>query len=398
MDINNPLSVNETNELLKTIVNTHIGNKMYIKGEITNIKKSGGNMYFALKDDYSSINCVFWRIDNDNFNNGDIVTIGGKLTVYTKNGTYQITATSIEKGGKGDINMKYEKMKEEYEKKNYFSKKRKFPEKIKNIAILTSMEGAALQDIMYVLKNNNFTGNVYVKNCLVQGNSCPKSVKEGIEYFNKNFQNIDILVIARGGGGIEDLMGYSSEEVVKSVYESNIFTISAIGHEIDTMLSDYAADYRAPTPSIAGETIIKYQKKEGEIISKSYEKMKELEYVILSKLTNYENKLNQYTNTHKLYNPISYINSEIEKIEYIKKKIRDKIIHNIHDANHELDKLKIRNNMNNIAKIMKNGYTIITDEKDNLIESVTDFKNKIKEKVKVKIMFNDGEVNLHDLI
>jgi exodeoxyribonuclease VII large subunit len=369
---------------------------------MANVKKAGGNMYFSLKDQISNINAVFWRIDNDNFSNGDIVTVSGKITFYTKQGSYQITASSIEKGGVGDINTKYQKLKDDFEKKMYFSKKRAFPEKIKNIAILTSAEGAALQDILYVLKNNNFVGNVYIKNCLVQGNGCPKSVKDGIEYFNK-LQNttptkFDILVVARGGGSMEDLMGYSSEDVVKAIYESQIFTISAIGHEVDTMLSDFAADFRAPTPSIAGETIIKYQKKENESLSKSYEKIKELEYSILSKISNCESKLNQCANIHKSYNPINFINLEIERVECIKRKIREKIHHNIHDSNHELDKLKIKNNMNNTTKILKNGYTIITDENDNLIETANDFKNKIKEKIGLKIMFSDAEINLTEII
>jgi exodeoxyribonuclease VII large subunit len=402
MDTNNPLSVSEINELIKTIAGTYIGGKIYVKGEISNVKKTGGNMYFSLKDDASNINGVFWKIDNNNFNNGDIVIISGKITFYTKQGTYQITANSIEKGGVGDINTKYQKMKDDFEKKMLFSKKRPFPEKIQNIALLTSTEGAALQDIMYVLKNNKFFGNVYIKNCIVQGNNCPKSVKDGIEYFNKlhisNQIKFDILVIARGGGSIEDLMGYSSEEVVKAIYESQIFTISAIGHEIDTMLSDFAADYRAPTPSIAGETIIKYQKKENDFLLKSFEKMKELEYSILSKISFCELRLNQCANIHKSYNPINFINSEIDRIETIKRKIKEKINHNIHDFNHEIDKLKIKNNMNNTKKIMKNGYAIITDENDNLIETANDFKNKIKEKIGLKIMFSDAEINLIDII
>jgi exodeoxyribonuclease VII large subunit len=401
METNNPLSVSEINELIKTIAATYLDGKVYIKGEIANLKKSGDNLYFSLKDQNSIINAIFWKIGNNSFNNGDVVTLCGKITFYSKQGTYQITATSIVKDGTGDINAKYQKMKEEFDKKMYFSKKRFFPEKIKNIAILTAREGAALQDILFVLNNNKFIGNVYVKNCIVQGINCPNNVKENIEYINnlnkEKKLNIDILVVARGGGSVDDLMGYSSEEVVKAIYNSEIFTISAIGHEIDAMLSDFAADYRAPTPSIAGETIIKYQKKEYDYFSKIGEKIKELEFNILSKLSNYESKLNQCSNIHKSYNPTNIINKQIELYESIQKRIKDKIHHNIHEVVHELDKLKIKNNMHDINKMLKNGYSIVTDEQDNLIQNSQEFKNKLKDKKQIKIMFCDGEINLCDL-
>jgi exodeoxyribonuclease VII large subunit len=401
MQTNDPLSVSEINNFIKTIANTYIGGDIYIKGEIFNIKKNGENMYFSLKDDISNINAVFWKIKDNNYNNGDIVTVKGKITFYIKQGTYQITVNYIEKSGIGELNTKYQKLKEDFEKKMYFSKKRQFPEKIKNIAILTSSEGAALQDILYVLHNNNFCGNVYIKNSLVQGFGCPKSVKDSIEYFNKlhseNKIQIDILVIARGGGNMEDLMGYSSEEVVKAIYESEIFTISAIGHEIDNMLSDLAADYRTPTPSIAGEIIIKQQQKEYDILSKNYNKLKELEHSILSKFAIYESKINQCINNNKLYNPINYINLQIERLLAIEKNMKDTINHNINELNYELEKIKVKNNINNTKKNLKNGYVILTDNNDNLIQTLDIFKDKIKNKEKINFVFSDGKINMVEL-
>jgi exodeoxyribonuclease VII large subunit len=400
MESDKPLSVTEINELVKTVVSTHVGHKIYVKGELSNIKKSNGHLYFTLKDSLSNISGIFWRFNSDAFNNGDMVTVGGKITFFSKQGTYQITATEMDKCGTGDINTKYQKLKDDFDNKGYFSKSKEnkeFPKKIRNIGILTAAEGAALQDILYVLNNNNFMGNVYVKNSIVQGNGCSKSVKDGIQYFNNMKNKVDILVIARGGGSDEDLMGYSTEDVVKSIHESTIFTISAIGHEIDFMLSDFAADFRAPTPSIAGETIIKEQKKEKEKLLCNFEKLKKLEYSILSQISGFESKLNYYVNMHKLCNPINFINNEIEKIESIKKKIKDKILHNINDSIHELDKLKIKNSVHNIKKITKKGYVIITDENDNLIENSIEFKKKIKNKDNIKFMFNDGEICLKDI-
>lgn len=397
MKSNKPLSVSEINELVKSIAATHIGHKIYVKGELTNMKKSNGHLYFTLKDSISNISCIFWKFNSDAFNNGDMITVGGKITFFTKQGTYQITVTELDKCGVGDINAKYQKQKEEFEKKGYYSQKREFPKKIRNIGLLTAKEGAALQDILYVLNNNNFMGNVYIKNTIVQGNSCAKSVKEGIGYFNTMKNKIDILIIARGGGSVEDLMGYSTEEVVEAIFHSKIFTISAIGHEIDFMLSDFAADFRAPTPSIAGETIIKEQNKEKDIIMQNFEKLKNLEFSIISQISSFDNMLHKCINKHKSCNPINFICGEIDKIETIKKKIKDKILHNINDSIHELDKLKIKNSVHSIKKITKKGYVIITDENDILIQNSVQFINKIKNKENIKFMFNDGEVCFSDL-
>jgi exodeoxyribonuclease VII large subunit len=259
---------------------------------------------------------------------------------------------------------------------------------------LTSLEGAALQDILYVLKTNDFKGDVYIKNCMVQGVGCPSSVREGIEYFNKlnNKIPIDILLVSRGGGAITDLLSYSEEEVVKAIYESNIFTISGVGHEIDTMLIDYAVDYRAPTPSVAAETIVKYQKKENEIILKYCEKLKQLEYVIESKITNNISKLNNLKSIHKSLRPDNIIDNEIERLNKILKKIYDKRTYNVIDVSNNLEKLKQKNNMYSTEKILKKGYTIITNENDDLIDTLSEFKNHIDNKIKLKITFSDGSI------
>jgi exodeoxyribonuclease VII large subunit len=394
MEKNKPLSVSEINETLKAVAETHLAHKIYVKGEIANINWRNGHLYFSLKDKLSIISVMYWRCNLDYLENGDIVIVHGKINFYSGRGTYNMIASGIDKCNAEKVDTEYEKLKKKFDQQGYFSKKKNFPPKIRNVALLVSTEGAALQDVLIVLKKNNYIGNIYIKNSINQGNKCSKSIKEGIEYFNNLGKQIDILVICRGGGSEEDLMGYSTEEVVKAIYESNIFTISAIGHEIHFMLSDFAADYRAPTPSVAGEIIIKKQKEEFENLTRSFEKLKNLQYNILSKISNCELILNRYLHACKSCSPVNFINSENERIETIKKKIRDKIFHNIHDSIHELDKLKIKNNVHNIQKVTQKGYAIVTDENDDIIESSTEFQKKIKEKEKLKIMFSDGEVCL----
>lgn len=397
MDPNNALSVSEINELIKTLISENLDKRIYVKGEISNVKKSNGNVYFSLKDECSIINIVFWKPKFTDFSNGDKVIVSGKMTCFTKQGTYHLVGQTIDKSGIGDLQKKYARLKADLEAKSYFSKKRELPNRIERIGILTSLEGAALQDILYVLKTNGYMGEVYVKNCFVQGINCPNSVKEGIEYFNGMHEkkHIDVLIVARGGGSIDDLMGYSSEEVVKAIYKSDIITISAIGHEIDMMLSDLAADFRAPTPSIAGETIIRIQKAYIDSICIYSEKLSRLKYLIESKLSNYENKILNLQSIHKSFNPDSLIDNEMCRLENLLKNMRDKIAYGFSNSLHELEKLKNKNNMYNKTKILKSGYVIIINSQGDLIDNSIDFKKNLME---LKIVFNDETVNLCDII
>ena len=255
---NKKYSVSELNAEIRNCLIAEFNKTINIVGEIANYKNSNGNAYFVIKDDESSINCTIWKNNNNNLKNGLNVTAIGKITTYLKMGTYQLNTYKVVINGVGDIQEKYEKLKLEFEKELDNKLKTKY---INNIGIITAETGAALQDILYVLKSKNFNGNVYIRNCIVQGAQCPDSVCAGIAYFVNNKIDIDVLLVTRGGGAIEDLMGFSDESVVKAFYECNICTISAIGHEIDYMLSDYAADVRAPTPSIAADIIVGQQVK-----------------------------------------------------------------------------------------------------------------------------------------
>jgi exodeoxyribonuclease VII large subunit len=400
MNSNNALSVSDINALVKKILSESLNMTIYVEGEISGLKLSNGNLFFHLKDNNSIISAVFWRIGKCNYTDGDKVKVKAKLSPLVNHGTYKLTVYSIEKDGIGDFHIKYEQLKNKLNDTQYFSKKRKLPSKINRIGILTALEGAALQDIKYVLENNNYIGEIYIKNCIVQGNQCPKSVKEGIQYFNKLSKKtpIDILIIGRGGGSFEDLMGYSTEEVVKAIYDSDIFTISAVGHEVDTMLSDLAADFRAPTPSIAGETIIKLQRKQFENIYNQYENLKHLEHMIQSEIFNYENKLENLKCIHESFNPENIINNTIYKYQNILREVHDNIVHEIHDNYHELEKIKNSNNMFDTSKILKSGYTVVTNDKGDLIETAEQFKKSLRNNEQLQITFRDQTVNLDEML
>lgn len=343
-----------------------------IKGELSGYSKRSGNIYAMIKDKDCSIDIISWNNPNE-YTNGDEVIVTGKLNFYKKTTRISINVYSIEKKGIGDLFNIYISNKNNYEKQGYFdeNKKKKNLNSIENIGIITSADGAALHDILFVLKQNNFKGTIYIKDCLVQGINAATSISNAINYFNtnnvdlENRKKIDLLLITRGGGSFEDLFQFSSDEVIKAIYNSHIYTVSAVGHETDTMLSDYVADYRAPTPSIGAQFIINNYLKKYNLLEKGIS----VKSLIKNALYNKKNILNMKLHNIKKFNVIDTILNDI-----FNKKL--KINNNIRHK-HYLLKNRIKNLKNKInfieekEKILDEGYCIIIDpESENTISDI----------------------------
>ena len=368
------LSVKELNELINVSL-TNEFNNIKVTGEASNIKVSNGHLYMTLKDEESSINVIMWRYDIKNktmkldLKNGDKLIIDGNLNLYIKGGSYNIVANKITKDGIGELHQLYESNKIKYETLGYYDNKKTQPKLFHNIGILTAIDGAALQDILFVLNKNNFKGNIYIKNCAVQGNNCPVSITSGIEYFEKNQSkyNLDVLLITRGGGSFEDLIGFSDELVIESIKQCSIYTISAVGHEIDFMLSDFVADSRAPTPSIAGEIIsTRWKQIDDEIIR-------------------YENILNfNKENIEKM------VDNKINSLDNMKINVKNILQSKINEYKQKMDKLNFQIDNLNIQNILNKGYNILLDESHNIIDNI----ELIEIGQKLNIKLNKGEINV----
>jgi exodeoxyribonuclease VII large subunit len=397
---NNILSVKDVNELIKDIITNTVNHNIIVQGEISNLKTTNGNSYFTLKDSESSINIVAWKKQLCNqYQNGDSVNVEGRITFFIKTGTYQITLWQITKLGLGELYKLYDESKFTFEKKGYFSKKRELPLNIKRIGIITSSEGAALQDILYVLKSNNFIGEVIVKNCSVQGNLCPKSVKSGIKYFinlnnSNNSNHIDVLIIARGGGSFEDLMGYSHKKIVKNIYKCPIITISAIGHEVDFMLSDLAADIRAPTPSIAGEIISHSHKLKKNKIEEYKNNINKIKIMIETHIIAHLNTLQMLNQNVENINPINLIKNKILILKSFKSNIFNILCNKIINYKTNIDKLEQEQQTYDYKKYIEKGYSLIISDDGNIINSKKLFNEHILQQKKLKIIFNDGEIDI----
>ena len=257
------VSVTDLNRYIKNkIADDEYLNNILVKGEISNFKHHyTGHMYFTLKDENSLIKCIMFKSYAQKLNfeprDGMKVYILGSVSVFERDGVYQIYAKVMEEDGLGDLYTRYQKLKKELEEKGLFDErhKKKIPMMPKVIGVLTSQTGSVIRDIINVSTRRN--PNVYIRllPVPVQGEGAGEKIAKGIELMNKN-ELADVLILARGGGSLEDLWPFNEEIVANSIYNSKIPIISAVGHETDFSISDFVADLRAPTPSAAAELAV----------------------------------------------------------------------------------------------------------------------------------------------
>ena len=260
---NMAITVSYLNQYIKEkIADDEYLNHILIKGEISNFKHHyTGHMYFTLKDEKSLVKCIMFKSYAQKLNftpkDGMKVFILGSVSVFERDGVYQVYAQAMEEDGVGDLYAKYQELKEKLEKEGLFDEihKKTIPIMPKIIGVLTSQTGSVIKDIINVSTRRN--PNVYIRllPVPVQGEGAAEKIADGIRYMNQN-NLADVLILARGGGSLEDLWPFNEEIVARAIYESKIPVISAIGHETDFSISDFVADLRAPTPSAAAELTV----------------------------------------------------------------------------------------------------------------------------------------------
>ena len=253
-----PISVKELNLYIKDLVDRDgFLNNVYVKGEISNLKKHyTGHWYFTLKDKDSLIKCVCFKSYTPNVKfdpeDGMQVVVLGTCAVYERDGIYQIYVKGMEQEGLGDLYQKFEELKEKLSKLGMFDEEHKkgIPMLPKSIGVVTSKTGSVIRDIINVTTRRFPSVNIKLYPAAVQGAGAAETICEGIDYFNKE-KNVDVIIIARGGGSLEDLWPFNEEITAHAIYNSEIPIISAVGHETDFTIADFVADLRAPTPSAA---------------------------------------------------------------------------------------------------------------------------------------------------
>ncbi len=259
-----PVSVTQLNEYISRVLTTDplLGN-IRVTGEITNLKyHSSGHIYFSITDENSKINCFFPASYVKNLqiplDDGLKIIINGYINVYKKGGTYTLFVRSIEPCGEGELAAAFEILKKKLDAEGLFSieHKKPIPEFPRKIGIVTSQTGAALQDILKIIKSRTNLVDIVIFPVLVQGEAAASDIAARLDEINEKFDDIDTLIVGRGGGAAEDLQAFSQECVARAIYRSKIPVISAVGHEIDFTIADFVADKRAETPTAAAETAV----------------------------------------------------------------------------------------------------------------------------------------------
>ncbi len=236
-------------------------NSLYVRGEVSNLKyHTSGHIYFSLKDKSGTLSCVMWRGDRRGLafpmKDGDKVIVGGSVNIYEVAGNYQLYAKSIELEGAGLLYEQFLKLKKELEEMGMFSSiyKKPIPQYAFRVGVVTAPTGAAVRDIQNISHRRNPYVQLILYPAIVQGKEAAASIVKGIQLLDK--MNLDVLIVGRGGGSLEDLWAFNEEEVARAVFECKTPVISAVGHETDTTIIDYVSDLRAPTPSAAAELAI----------------------------------------------------------------------------------------------------------------------------------------------
>lgn len=271
-------TVSELNRQIRTILEDSFP-VIWVEGEVSNLRRpSSGHLYFTLKDENAQLRTVLFKNNQGKLKfeleDGQKIICGGSVTVYEKQGEYQLLVEKIEPLGIGALQLALEQLKERLMKEGLFDPlhKRALPSMPRHIGIVTSPTGAAIRDILKVIKRRFFNIEISINPVRVQGEGAAKEIARAIEEFNE-LRDIDVLIVGRGGGSLEDLWAFNEEPVARAIYNSKIPVISAVGHEIDWTIADLVADVRAPTPSAAAEMVIVEKEKISQSVTLSAERI-----------------------------------------------------------------------------------------------------------------------------
>jgi len=367
-------TVQEITEYLQALIKEDaLLSDFWISGEISNFyHHSSGHMYFTLKDKNSQLKTVMFKGYNSSLDfepeEGMQVEARGNLDIYAQRGEYQFYAREMERAGKGKLYQAFEKLKARLEKEGLFaeSKKKEIPFLASKIGIVTSPTGAAIRDILSVMKRRTGNFSVLIVPAHVQGNLAKGEIKAGIEYLNSR-DDIDLIIISRGGGSIEDLWPFNEEEVARAIYASRLPVISGVGHETDFTISDFVADLRAPTPSAAAELATANRE---EILNRLNNLSQRLVNSSGTKLRELRNNLKGVSERRIFASPEELFRDYEQELDSIETKLNHQIERKYNDWENKYQLFYQRLNNLSPLKTLDRGYTILQDQNKKTISSI----------------------------
>lgn len=362
---------------------------LYVKGEISNltIHYKSGHIYFSLKDEVSSVKAVMFRSNAEKLDflpeEGMAVIVRGSVQCYEKDGLYQIYVSEIIPDGIGAQSAALEQLKLKLEKEGVFSQKRELPRFPEKICVITAETGAAIQDIINVIGRRFPLTEIVLLPVLVQGDNAPESIVKAFEKSGKT--GADLVIFGRGGGSSEDLSAFNNENVVRAIFNSSIPTISAVGHETDFTLSDFAADLRAPTPSAAAELAVPDIGELFTLVNDSAEYLKNRIFEIIER---YSTAVDLLSTRIESKNPITALSINENRIDSVFNDISEKLRALISAKEHKLSETaSVIEALNPLAVLLR-GYSIVYKNNE-LIHSV----NYLKSGDEITIHLSDGEID-----
>ena len=385
------LDISEANSYIKRILtNDPILYNLRVKGEISNFKvHSSGNVYLSLKDEKSKLNCIIFKSNYDkslNLDNGVKIIATGYISVYERDGAYQLYINKVEIEGIGNLYIEFNKLKEKLKNEGLFDSKYKkqIPKMPRSIGVVTSPTGAVIRDIINVTKRRFPKVDIKLYPVNVQGDKSAEDICSGIEFFNR-MENVDTIIVGRGGGSLEELWSFNEEIVAREIFKSKIPIISAVGHETDFTICDFVSDMRAPTPSAAAEI--------------ATPDLSEIYY----KLDNIKNRMNRSLNNQvildneKLNNTFDKINNHMKnyiirdkviQLDQIYDKINFRLEQNLETSKEKLSKkAALLHNLSPLATISR-GYSIV-EKKGHVINSI----EEVNVNDEINITLKDGDLD-----
>lgn len=368
--------------------------RVHIKGEITNFTNhyKTGHFYFTLKDDRSLLKTVMFASNAAKIRfvpeNNMEVLVTGRISVFPRDGVYQLYAESMEPLGKGALYAAFEQMKARLEAKGYFdaAHKKPLPPFPKKIGIITSPIGAAVADMKNILSRRYPIAEIYIYPALVQGEGAPEDLCRGIEYFDTR-GDIDVIIIGRGGGSLEDLWAFNDERLAKAVYFCATPIISAVGHETDFTICDFVADLRAPTPSAAAELAVP---EKTELLSALDAYSARLQTAAFRSVER-KRALLDALSEKKCFTSSRYLTDRLnEELASLDRRLSMSIEHKLTNEKQRLGAVSARLAALNPMNVLARGYAAVFDTTKNVVDSV----QKVSESQKLSLMLADGELGV----
>ncbi|MBE6741849.1 MAG: exodeoxyribonuclease VII large subunit [Ruminococcaceae bacterium] len=386
----NVLTVSQVNTYIKAILDEipHVKN-IYICGEISNFKHyPSGHMYFTLKDAKSQLKCIMFSSDNYKLKfapeNGMKVICFGQIGVYERDGVYQLYVRDMQVEGIGSLTIAFEQLKAKLESEGLFSEdnKKPIPKYPNKIGVATSNRGAAVEDIKNIISRRYPLCEIIIVPTVVQGDSAPADIVKSVEFLD-NLGDIDTIIVGRGGGSIEDLWAFNTEEVARAVFKCKTPIISAVGHETDFTICDFVADLRAPTPSAAAELSVPDIVNEKLMIqSLSYSLDVNISRIIEKK----EENLNNIKNNSALADFNAFYESLENNIQNTEEKLRVSFKNNVLEKENSLKGVAYSLNALSPLAVLSRGYSI-TKNQNSVVKSIS----QIKANDEIRIILSDGE-------